>query len=445
LYDPSRQTNPEVMMQSQRRKSTVAVVTTALTASLAIGLAASTLLAPTTATPDTSVGGEDARGSKTAYALTGFSFGSRLIGGEVPAESGRTAFSYLGCTKTAGAENANHLANVKVGDYGGVSGISSRTWTVEKGDKVASKSQTKIAAIELGSDDAKLVIEGVQLRTTAWHDSSGFHKKGDASILSIKAKVGGEPVPIPANQAPGQHINIPGLADITILGGKGSQSEHHAQITRRALRIELSDGTTLIIGTTRSGINDKAPAGLLNGWGRAGSADLLKTMITTGNIAVQPLKCIGTNGEWVSNHTAGVDVPGVLAIGAASGASKGLQRDPFNGYARTRGRIAHVLLSDQLEIGAIEAHARVTRRDGKLTKSIKGTSVAYIKAAGESFDVPKPGQTLEIPGIAKITVAKKFPGKYGVRVVAVQVELLTGSPAGSVINLGEAFARIKPQ
>jgi hypothetical protein len=433
------------MMQSQRRKSTVAVVTTALTASLAVGLAASTLLAPTTATPDTSAGGDDASASKTAYALTGFSFGSRLIGGEVPAESGRTAFAYLGCTKTAGLANANHLADINVGDYGGVSGISSRSWTVEKGDKVASKSQTKIAAIELGSDDAKLVIEGVTLTTNAWHDSSGFHKKGDASILSIKAKVDGVPVPIPANPAPGQHIDIPGLADITILGGKSSQSEHHAQITRRALRIELSDGTTLIIGTSRSGINDMAPTGLLNGWGRAASADLLKTAATTGNIAVQPLKCIGTNGDWVSNHTTGIEVPGVLEIGAASGAANGLQRDPLNGYAHTRGRIAHVLLSDQLEIGAIEAHARVTKRDGELTKSIRGTSVAYIKAAGESFEVPDPGESIEIPGIGRITVAKRFPGKYGVRVVAVQVELLTGSPGESVINLGEAFARIKPR
>jgi hypothetical protein len=433
------------MMQSQRRKSTVAVVTTALTVSLAVGLAASTLLAPTTATPAaTSAGGDDARG-KTPYALTGFSFGSRLIGGEVPAESGRTAFSYLGCTKTAGLDNTNHLADINVGDYGKVSGISSRSWTTEKGDKVASNSQTKIAAIELGSGNAKLVIEGVRLRTKAWHDSKGFHKAGDARILSIKAKVGGVALPIPANPSPGQHINIPGLAKITILGGTSSKSAHHAQITRRALRIELNDGTTLIVGTSRSGINDKAPAGLLNGWGRAASANLLKTTITTGNVAVQPLKCTGTKGEWVSNHTAGVNLPGLLEVGAASGAAKGNQRDPHNAWAHTRGRIAHVLLGGELEIGAIEAHARVIKRNGKLTKSIKGTSVAYIKAAGESFDVPKPGQTLVIPGLAKITVAKKFPGKFGVRVIAVQVKLLDGSPAESVVNLGEAFARIKPQ
>lgn len=101
------------------------------------------------------------------------------------------------------------------------------------------------------------------------------------------------------------------------------------------------------------------------------------------------------------------------------------------------------MLSDQLEIGGIEAHARVSKANGKLTKSIKGTSVAYIKAAGESFEVPNPGQSIEIPGIAKITVAKKFPGKYGVRVVAVEVKLLDGDLAK--INLGEAFARVKPQ
>ena len=222
-----------------------------------------------------------------------------------------------------------------------------------------------------------------------------------------------------------------------------TKSAHHAQITKRALRIELSDGSTLIVGTSRSGISDKAPAGLLNGWGRAASANVLKTAVTTGNIAVEPLKCTGTNGEWTSNKTAGIEVPGVVAIEAASGSAMGNQRDARNAYAHTRGRIAHVMLSDQLEIGGIEAHARVSKKDGKLTKSIKGTTVAYIKAAGETYDVPKPGGSIEIPGIAKITVAKKFPGKYGVRVIAVEVKLLDGDLA--TINLGEAFARIKPR
>jgi hypothetical protein len=426
-------------MHSQRRKSTAAVVTTALTASLAVGLAASSLLASSTATPVSTSAMDEARGTKTPYALTGFSFGSRLIGGEIPAESGRTAYALLGCTKTAGLNHTNHVGNINVGDYGKVSGISSRSWTTAS----SSNSQTKIAAIELGQGKAKLVIEGVTLRTKAWHDGSGFRKAGSAKILTIKAKVGGTEVPIPANPAPGQHIKIPGLAEITILGGTSSQSAHHAQITRRALRIELSDGSTLVVGTSRSGISDKAPAGLLNGWGRAASADVLENAVTTGNIAVQPLKCTGTKGEWTSNKTAGIEVPGVLDIEAASGAATGNQRDARNAYAHTRGRIAYVKLSDQLEIGGIEAHARVTKKNGKLTKSIKGTTVAYIKAAGESFKVPDPGQTLKIPGIAKITVAKKFPGKYGVRVIAVEVKLLDGDLA--TVNLGEAFARVKPQ
>lgn len=432
-------------MQSQRRKSTVAVVTTALTASLAVGLAASTVLAPTTASPAaTSAGGDDARGA-TPYALTGFSFGSRLQGGEIPAESGRTAFSYLGCTKSAGLDSGNHVADINVGDYGAVSGISSKSWTTRSSSKVASNSQTKIGAIELGEGDAKLVIEGVTLRTKAWHDASGFHKAGSAKILTIKAKAGGVEIPIPANPAPGQHINIPGLAKITILGGTSSQSAHHAQITRRALRIELSDGSTLTVGTSRSGISDQAPAGVLNGWGRAASAGVLKNAVTTGNIAVQPLKCVGTNGDWLNNHTAGIDIPGVLEIGAASGAATGLQRDPNNAYAHTRGRIAHVTLSDQLEIGGIEAHARVKKTNGKLTTSTKGTTVAYIKVGDQSYEIPEPGEALEIPGLAKIEVNKQYPGKYGIRVVAVKVTLLEGSPGESVVNLGEAFARIKPQ
>jgi hypothetical protein len=429
-------------MQSQRRKSTLAVVTTALTASLAVGLAASTVLAPTTASPAATSAGDQERG-RTPYAFTASAYGSRLAGGEIPADSGRTAWSLLGCTKSTGRSHDNHLAEINVGDYGTVSGIRSRTWSTQKGSTVASKALTKIGAIELGSGNAKLVIDGVTLKTKAWHDSSGFHKAGSARILTIKAKVGGAALPIPANPSPGQTLEIPGLAKITFLGGASSKSAHHATIAQRALRIRLADGSVLVIGSARSNISDKAVTGVLTGWGRAASADVLDTAVTSGKVAAQPLRCLGTDGKWVNNHTAGVDVPGVLEIGAASGAVKGAQRDARNGYAHTRGRIAHVLLSDQLEIGAIEAHARVIKRNGKLTKSIKGTSVAYIKAAGEKFEVPDPGQSITIPGLAKITVAKKFPGKYGVRVIAVQVKLLGGDLA--TINLGEAAAKIKPR
>jgi hypothetical protein len=59
--------------------------------------------------------------------------------------------------------------------------------------------------------------------------------------------------------------------------------------------------------------------------------------------------------------------------------------------------------------------------------------------------VPDPGDTLEVPGVARIEVDKQYPGKYGIRVVAVEVTLLEGSPAESVVNLGEAFARIRPE
>jgi hypothetical protein len=104
-----------------------------------------------------------------------------------------------------------------------------------------------------------------------------------------------------------------------------------------------------------------------------------------------------------------------------------------------------VTLSDQLEIGGIEAHARVRKANGELTKSTKGTTVAYIKVGDESYDVPDPGETLEIPGLARIEVNKQYPGKYGIRVVAVEVTLLEGSPAQSVVNRGEAFARIRPE
>ena len=62
-------------------------------------------------------------------------------------------------------------------------------------------------------------------------------------------------------------------------------------------------------------------------------------------------------------------------------------------------------------------------------------------ANGSEQAIPDPGQSIEIPGLAKIAfnVQEKIPG--GLHVIAIQITLLDGTLA--TINIGEAKLAIR--
>ena len=70
-----------------------------------------------------------------------------------------------------------------------------------------------------------------------------------------------------------------------------------------------------------------------------------------------------------------------------------------------------------------------------------GTRIGAIIANGEAQKIPAPGETLEIPGLARIKAkVRQNLGKRGLRVHALRVELLDGT--GLVLNIGTAKAKI---
>ncbi|MBA2560214.1 MAG: hypothetical protein H0V07_10075, partial [Propionibacteriales bacterium] len=60
----------------------------------------------------------------TNYGFAGQAYGTKVRGGSLPANSGRTAVAVLGCTRRTGVSDANSLARVGLGQgLGTVHGI----------------------------------------------------------------------------------------------------------------------------------------------------------------------------------------------------------------------------------------------------------------------------------------------------------------------------------
>ncbi|MDQ3629492.1 MAG: hypothetical protein M3419_11920 [Actinomycetota bacterium] len=388
----------------------------------------------------------DARTTQTAFGLAAAGYGTRVQGGDVPAESGRTAFSIIACTKLAGLEKRNQLLSLINREGVRVSGVRTRQWTTRQpntpnGVTVSSHSLTTIASVKLGDTGLLgdgLVIEGLRLKTRAFHDDRGFNTQRSFGFRN--ADLLGVPGLLDPN--PGETITVPGVGSVTFFSGARSKSKNGARVEAKGLKVRVTATDSIVtVGSAMSRITNKVPAGVLGGFGRAGNARVLDGTIVSGKLAVQILPCQGTNGEWIRNPTARLDLPGTLVLGGAVGSARGDQISRTNAYGMTRGKIARAAIGGRgLVIRAIKAQANVRKDGTTITKTAKGTSVGSITVNGNPRSVPAAGQTVNLAGV-QITGRKVVRTKFGIRVIALQVKI---PGVETKVNLGEAFARITP-
>ncbi len=377
----------------------------------------------------------------TNYGFTGSAYGSRVRGGGVPANSGRTALAYIGCTRETGRRDTNSLATVDLGNLGQLNGVKSISRTYRGNGSVNVKSTNTIASAVFlngnGTSD-NLRLEGIKAVARAWHDSNGFHREGRSSLARIS--LGGVNVPIT-----GRVTNVPGVATITLNGRSGSTGPRGASMTVRAVIVDLDlTGTTVILGNARAKIQDGFVTGVLGGVGIAAKGSLLDGVVRTGKVARQPLPCRGTNGVWKTNKTLGLTVNDLVHLGAATGSARGNQRDRTHGYAQTRGRVARATVgaNAQLLIKGVIGAANVAKRGDKLVKSTKGTEIASITFRGNNVRIPTAGNPVKVRNLAVLSAPKVDRSRYGIAVVALRVKVLSGTVG--TIDLGIAKASIRP-
>ena len=427
------------------RRGAVFVAASAMTATV-LALVPQTGSAVTAA----QAGAGDSGQVVTNFGMQASAFGTRVKGGDVPASSGRSAWAYLGCTKLAGVGRGNHLVGIRPGDTGNVRGIDSSVGTYRRDGAVHSRAVNKIASAEFSNQSGSLTINGLKAVADTWHDDRGFHRSGSIRFLSIAAESNGQPVPVPDDPREGQVVTIPGLATLTFFADGGRVSAHSAKAVVTALKVELiPTDTVVLLGNASAMIQDDVPTGILAGQGRAVDGSAFDGTVTTGKVPVQPLTCAGTDGEWVTNSTADVDIAGVAHLRALSASARGEQLDRSHGYGRTLGRVGQATLTlptgQELVIEAVVGQANVRKNGDKLVRDIKGTRIGSITLDGLTQALPTPGDPLVIAGLVKVSAPIVEKTRYGIRMIAAPVTLFPGPDGGElVLNLGRARASLTP-
>jgi hypothetical protein len=381
----------------------------------------------------------------TDFALGGRAWSTSVSGGAVSVASGPTGAAYLGCTRFAHLERSNNTLAAGIPAQNpllAVGATSTRVWTEKAGGVVSSNSLNTVAEVVVGNRSASaLVLEGVRTRTRVWHDASGFHRSSSVTLAGATQYVAGIAIPlvrIPAGRdLSGTGIDIPGLVTVGFGSASGQVTGTGAvsQIVGVTLELGLT-GTVARIGHGRTSITAGAVSAVMGGavWGSQLSA--VGRLVNSGRTALQPLPCTGTQGIFRRNVVAATSTLGLGRLSAVESKVRGDQ-SAGGAYAHGISTIAEVDLAAGLRLTAVRAEGLVQRKpDGTLVRSAAGTSLGSLHVNGHRVRLPNPGQTLTLPGVARVTPRYVQRTPHGIRVSAVRVQLLDGTTIESTLVLG---------
>jgi hypothetical protein len=377
----------------------------------------------------------------TTFAFKSSGFGTRLIGGQLPVGSSTTGYKNIGCTNQAGRSRTNEVAEATLPGLGKAFGIETHVWTTSRHGVVASHSVHRIARISLvQSALGSLSINAIASRATASHDGDGFQATTTTHLggLSFTPPIGpAQSFPLPTPDHP---LTIPGLATIYA----GQHSTHRtgtgAVADAYALRVDvIPTGTSIRVAHSNAELDSGMTGGVFKGSSAATHVvTALGDIVKSGPNPLSIMPCQGTYGHAREKSLASVDLGGQLVVTGASSREQGNQHGA-HAYGISRAEAARVNLGGQLVINGIVGKVSVSRHDGKLTRSDRGTLLGSVTVAGQRQTFPKTG-VLEIPGIAKLERAVVTRTHHGISVIGLRITLLDGS--GAVVNLGEASLKI---
>ncbi|WP_243059556.1 choice-of-anchor P family protein [Nocardioides sp. SR21] len=401
-------------------------------------------LAPGTAHAQT---GALERGTTTkadaGLALKAGGFGTQVKGGQIPGGSDETAYISLSCATRTGQQRENHVAGAQLPGAGTVSGITTKLWTTKTGGAIHSYAQNTTANVVLSESPlGSIEISALKSLSHAWHDEKGFHAETSVSVakLLFVPPVGApQELDIPT---PGQPIEIPGVAVISIGGTSKIVNDHAGIANANVLHVKLiPSGTVVTVGHTTARVLDGIKHGTFRGSSAGTQVKALDDNLSSNRNPLSLMPCQGTDGEVQTKELAGVDLAGQIVVEGLRSSQQGTQLAKKS-VAMERGSIASLNLGGgALVVDAVAGQANVTRTArGKVTSNAKGTTVGSITVNGEPQELPL-NDPIEIPGLAKIEPKVIEKTRWGISVVALRITLLDGT--GAVIDLGIAQAAIR--
>ena len=142
-----------------------------------------------------------AAGRPTDFAFTSFAYGTKVKAAAGELRSGRTAPSWIGCTRQAGKVRSNEVLGVDAPtnnplvQLGAITSRSSTFKAKKQGIAAGTESTSTVASVVLGLQNPQipapvLTIDGLTTTATAWATTDGkLHATTASSVLDINLDV----------------------------------------------------------------------------------------------------------------------------------------------------------------------------------------------------------------------------------------------------------------
>jgi hypothetical protein len=405
------------------------------------------------------------------YSFTSRSFGSQVTASQAGLRSAPATSSGIGCTKQTGATSDNTAetddANAQVhSDRVATSNYTYRTTAGTDGVR----SLTTIASSAVGNSSLGLAIKGLDGMSNAYATKGGALNAASRFTFDDVTPTGSQAGSLPTalknllngptkgvldKLNAGQSIVIPGLGVLKLGAVDRKVGTGSAESGSTGLEIDLygtdgvaggGDDSSALLGSTHARIARSATSGLFGG-----TANGLRANRSDGTVVVGPqetatLPCEGTAGAHRTTGLAQLNLANLnqLVVGGLQNTVYGEQNTPAGGRTgRTETSIDSLKLGSRLTVTDIVSAAQVVRTaTGGITRSVT-QKVGSIRAGGKTYTVPKPGETLTIPGVAVIEVPQAKNTTYGVQVTGLRVTLLGGQSPDTVVNLANTKTEIR--
>ena len=379
----------------------------------------------------------------TPFALKSWGYGTRVQGGQVPAQSGVPAYEIIGCTNLAGLDKTNQVADAVLPGLGTISGVKTRVWTTRTDGVVSSWAENTIGKVVLSDSPlGTLTLSAVSTTAHAYHDGDGFKTEAstDLAHLQFQPPVGpAMDLPLPT---PSQPVEIPQVGKVIMAHKKANASANGAQVFANGILVRLYEsGSVVRVAHAVAQIARGATIGVFSGESYAVGGNAAGDIVRLGRNPLMKMPCQGTNGVVRNRELAGIDLGGQVGVAGASSSSVGDQ-NKRRAWGRERSRVASINLAGAVQVTGIVGQVNVARYGPNRTKlkaNTRGTTPGRVIINGQSQTIPAQG--IEIPGVAKLepSIATRIPG--GIKVTALRITVLDGS--GAVIDLGNARLVVK--
>lgn len=375
--------------------------------------------------------------------LSATGWGSQVIGGDLPANSGKTAFSIIGCNNRAGVDRMNTKADVNPADGIQLSNVRTRTWTAKNGRTVSSYSRQHIEKVTLADTPlGSLYLSAVVSTTRAWHGPTGFHSssRGDLADIVFEPVIGDPqrfPVPLP-----GQSVTIPGLAKLSLGVGTETANGRGARAAIDAVKLHvIPTDTTVYLAHSAAAIKSGTPKALYRGSAFGLNADVADGLVTSQRTPNIPTPCLGSGGKTLTRSIAAVDPMTDVHASALRATTKSGKDVRKRDFVTNTAKVARISLGNGLKVNAIEARAHVHKAGNRFVKNSNGTTLGAITLNGEKLTMPRTG-VLEIPGVARLETNIVSTTRTGITVTALRVTLLDGRLG--TVDVGYAKSDLLP-